>query len=132
MSNLQKAICQDCGKQIKGRSDKRFCDDSCRNNFNRRKRQAERVQITEDALEIIRIIKKNYQLLKHKNLAPDESTFQLVENLLAKGFNSNYFTSTAEVAGELYRFCFECGFRISDGYIYVIERPGQLQLNIEV
>jgi predicted nucleic acid-binding Zn ribbon protein len=128
MGNTPLAICEDCGKEIKGRSDNRFCDDTCRNNFNRKKRQAEQFPITDDALEIIRTIKRNYQLLKNKNLAQDESTFQLVENQLTKGFNPNYFTSILEVDGELYYFCFESGFRIADGIIYIIERPEQMQL----
>jgi predicted nucleic acid-binding Zn ribbon protein len=72
MGNTPTAVCGDCGKEIKGRSDKRFCDDTCRNNFNRKKWQAEQIPISEDALEIIRIIKKNYQLLKTRNLEPDQ------------------------------------------------------------
>ncbi|HTD98370.1 MAG TPA: hypothetical protein VK668_03755 [Mucilaginibacter sp.] len=123
------AICEDCGKEIRGRSDKRFCDDICRNNFNRKKRQAEKVSISDDALEVIRLIKRNYQLLKSKDLAPGVITYQPVRDLLNKGFNPDYFTSTREVDGELYCFCFECGFRISEGYIFVIERNEQIQLH---
>lgn len=129
MSNLQKAICEDCGKEIKGRSDKRFCDDTCRNNFNRKKRQAEWVSISEEALEIIRTIKRNYQLLKTSDLPEGTMTYQPVNDLLNKGFNPNYFTSTKEIDGDLYHFCFEQGFRISDGQIFVIERKEQIQLH---
>ncbi|MBL7762218.1 MAG: DUF2116 family Zn-ribbon domain-containing protein, partial [Chitinophagaceae bacterium] len=28
------SACLNCGKPLKGRSDKKFCDDSCRNNYN--------------------------------------------------------------------------------------------------
>ncbi len=28
------ATCQQCGKPVKGRIDKRFCDDFCRNAYN--------------------------------------------------------------------------------------------------
>lgn len=28
--------CLDCGKALVGRADKKFCDDSCRNNYNNR------------------------------------------------------------------------------------------------
>ncbi|MEP7253841.1 MAG: hypothetical protein ABI683_15720, partial [Ginsengibacter sp.] len=27
-------LCLTCGKQVKGRTDKKFCDDYCRNNYN--------------------------------------------------------------------------------------------------
>src|ERR1700743_2468050 len=110
MGNIPTAACEDCGKDIKGRSDKRFCDDTCRNNFNRKKRQAEQAPIDDEALEIIRTIKRNYQLIKSKDLAADIIISQPVEGLFKKGFNANYFTSTRKVDGELYRFCFECGF----------------------
>jgi predicted nucleic acid-binding Zn ribbon protein len=27
-------LCLDCGKAVKGRTDKKFCDDNCRNSYN--------------------------------------------------------------------------------------------------
>lgn len=106
MTSLPKLTCEECGKEIHGRSDKRFCDDTCRNNFNRKKRQAEQVPIRESALEIIRTIKNNYQLLKTKDQPPDIMISMPLKNLLEKGFNPNYFTSIREEDSELYRFCF--------------------------
>jgi hypothetical protein len=36
MNTATAAVCQDCGKELEGRSDKRFCDDACRKRFTRR------------------------------------------------------------------------------------------------
>jgi predicted nucleic acid-binding Zn ribbon protein len=127
MDNTAKMICEDCGKAVRGRNDKRFCDDTCRNNFNRRKKQAERIPIGPEALAIIRIIKRNYQLLKYKYLEDSKNIYHPLDALLEKGFNPDYFTSTKVEYEELYYFCFECGFRISEGRIHIIQRTTQIQ-----
>jgi hypothetical protein len=128
MSISLKTICEECDKEIRGRSDKRFCDDVCRNNFNRKKRLAEQIIIPEEALEVVRAIKKNYRLLK--SLTEGEYTIldEHLPALLRKGFNPNYFTSIRHIDGELYRFCFECGFLITDDTIALIVREQQLNL----
>ncbi|MBC7654417.1 MAG: DUF2116 family Zn-ribbon domain-containing protein, partial [Oligoflexus sp.] len=37
--------CLDCGNSIKGRADKKFCDDQCRSNYNNRIKAIEHPQI---------------------------------------------------------------------------------------
>lgn len=128
MSTLPKQHCQECGKEIHGRSDKRFCNDTCRNNLNRKKRIAEQVIIPDIALEIIRIIKNNYRLLKSGGLESGITAFQPIKNLLERGFNPGFFTSIREEEGDVYHFCFECGFRISGENIFIIERKEQIRL----
>ncbi len=124
----EQTTCKECGKTIHGRSDKRFCDDTCRNNFNRHKTQAEKVIVPEQALEVVRAIKKNYRLLK--SFAEGEYT-HLQDGLPAlkrKGFNPNYFTSVRYIDGDMYRFCFECGFLITEDTVTLLIREQQLQL----
>jgi len=129
MSTSAKTTCEECGKEIRGRSDKRFCDDVCRNNFNRKKRLAEQVIIPEEALEVVRAIKKNYRLLK--SVAEGDYTLlpEGLPALLRKGFNPNYFTSIRHIDGDLYRFCFDCGFAIEEDRIILRIREQQLQLS---
>jgi hypothetical protein len=121
-------VCECCGREIHGRSDKRFCNDTCRNNFNRAKRLEERVDIPEEGQEIIRIIKTNYRLLKARS---DGDYTRLTESLPAlrsKGFNPNFFTSIGYEQGETYFFCFECGFSIYEDTITIIERDQQSRI----
>ncbi len=51
--------CLACERPIKGRTDKKFCDDSCRNNYNNR--------LNSDATPLIRninnILRKNRRIL---------------------------------------------------------------------
>lgn len=128
MSTSLKTTCDECGKEIRGRSDKKFCDDSCRNNFNRKKRLAEQVILPEEALQVIRTIKKNYRLLK--SLIEDDYTIlqEGLPALLRKGFNPDYFTSIRYIDNELYRFCFDCGYLIIEDTITLILREQQLSL----
>ncbi|RYF12576.1 MAG: DUF2116 family Zn-ribbon domain-containing protein, partial [Flavobacteriales bacterium] len=36
--SLMNRFCLDCNTEIKGRADKKFCDDQCRNNYNNRRK----------------------------------------------------------------------------------------------
>ena len=131
MTSLPKLTCEECGKEIHGRSDKRFCDDTCRNNFNRKKRIEERVEIPPEGQEIIRIIKNNYRLLKARVNGEYTVLDESYSFLRSKGFNPNLFTSISYEQGELYRFCFECGFLVYEDTITIIERDqsGQIANN---
>lgn len=86
------ALCENCGKPLFDRTDKRFCNDSCRNNFNRIKHnpQKHRGQLLNP--EIFQIIKNNHEILSSYNLNPQShpkiflaSTY----NLFSVRFNVN-------------------------------------------
>ena len=55
-----KNICQDCGEKLVGRSDKKYCNDYCRNNFNN-KQNAFRY---EHMKYVNRILKSNWRILQ--------------------------------------------------------------------
>src|SRR5690606_68991 len=55
--------CEDCSKVLRGRSDKRFCNNGCRNNFNRKRRQVLIHQVPQNYREIFKVIKSNYLIL---------------------------------------------------------------------
>lgn len=56
--NLKK--CLDCKKAISGRSDKRFCDDSCRNSYNYKQNSDQ----TNLIRKINHTLRKNRRILK--------------------------------------------------------------------
>jgi predicted nucleic acid-binding Zn ribbon protein len=102
-------ICQECGKSITGRLDKKFCDDYCRNSFNNKVARKSEKWIT----EINRILRKNRSILKTLN--PEGLTSVKKEYLSLQSFNFNYFThlyTTKE--GNVYRFCYEYGYRLTE------------------
>ena len=88
--------CELCGKPLHGRIDQRFCKDTCRNNYNRTKRQHEKIPPHENAVEISKVIKTNYEVLKrgipgqtpeYNGLICDTHAF------LGSGINTKFYTS---------------------------------------
>lgn len=97
-------ICLDCSETIKGRADKKFCDDQCRSNYNNRKK-------TEDDFlkEVNSILRKNRNILHQLN--PSGKVKVNRERLLKKGFSFAYFTHIYQTqTGNNYRFCYEHGY----------------------
>jgi len=97
--------CLDCGNPLKGRSDKKFCDDGCRNNFNNRLKSDDGILFKKINL----ILKKNRTILAKLN--PDGKIKVLKKKILAAGFNFDYFTHHYQTQnGNKYIFCYEFGY----------------------
>lgn len=102
-------FCLDCNALLKGRADKKFCDDQCRNNYNNRLK-------TEDSAylkKVNRILAKNRSLLKQHN--PMGKT-KIKKTVLAKlGYNFDYHTHYYTTqTGNVYIFCYEYGYLLLD------------------
>ena len=125
-------ICEYCYKPLHGRSDMRFCNDTCRNTYNRHKRTAEKVKEHENMPEIFRIIKRNYEILKRgweRPMEENESIMKDTTELIAKGFNPKFFTSiTTEKNGMTWYCIFEMGFAMGDKYTFVKDFPDQANI----
>jgi len=68
-----------------GMSDRRFCNETCRNSFNRKWREAELIKANENLPVILKIIKHNYDILKNyysSELAHDEGTYMDTQKFL--------------------------------------------------
>lgn len=111
--------CLHCGAPLKGRTDKKFCDDQCRNAFNN--------QLNSDSNNYVRnvnnILRRNRRILEELNITGKEKVHK--NKLAERGFNFNYFTNTLVTqAGKTYFFCYEHGYLPleADWYILVIKR----------
>jgi len=113
---MPEKTCLECHKAINGRSDKKFCDDGCRNTYNNRRNS--------DADEVIKninsILRKNRQIIQ--NLLPTGEKITVSEKTLkALGFNFEYITHLYETrAGSIYRFCYEYGYLLIDDGVYML------------
>ena len=107
--------CENCSKPLFGRTDKRFCNDSCRNEFNRKKRTREQIAEYENLPEIFKIIRRNHAILKTYQLEQAEpETMILVtrSELLGKGYHFKFFTSLhRDSTGGLWKYCFDYGIK---------------------
>ena len=113
--------CMACGRSIKGRSDKKFCDDYCRSAYNNR--------LNSDTNPCIRninnILRKNRRILE--DLIPDETAKTTRDRLIEKGFNFQYLTSTyTNKKGMMYYFCYEYGYLpLENDWVFLVKRKDE-------
>lgn len=112
-------ICEDCGKPLFGRIDKKFCNDSCRNaHFNKVNRVSNNY-----VRQINRILKKNRDILASLNA---EETAKTKGKVLSRlGFSFDYYTNIYTTkTGKTYYFCYDQGYLPldADNYALVIKK----------
>ena len=104
--------CLACERPIKGRTDKKFCDDSCRNSYNNR--------LYSYSIPLVRninnILRKNRRILENF-LSGSEKKVRVVDRrkLVEKGYQFEYFTqyfTTKE--NDQYYYCYEYGYKSID------------------
>ena len=88
--------CLYCSKTLHGRSDQKFCNDGCRNVYNRIRRKEEKIAAHQNTPEILRIIRKNYEILKSHGKSPlvDQTLDLPSKTLLEEGLNPKFYTSS--------------------------------------
>lgn len=110
-----KKKCLYCGDELIGRADKKFCNDSCRNNYHH--------QQNSDQINLIRninnILKRNRAILKGFN--PNGKTTVRKALLDSQGFNYKYFTSTYTTKeGRIYYFVYDQGYLPLENDLYML------------
>jgi hypothetical protein len=99
-------LCLQCKSELKGRSDKKFCDSYCKSayQYQQAKEQPERFYNKVDNQ-----LKRNRKILKEYNKGGKVTV--RAEILLEKGFNPNFFTHYwKNKERKVYLFCYEYGF----------------------
>ena len=97
--------CLDCGETIRGRTDKKFCSDQCRNNYNNR--------LNRDSNNFVRnvhgLLRKNRRILA--DLYSEGKVKVHKDALFALGYNFSFFTHVIETSqGHKFHYCFEYGY----------------------
>jgi hypothetical protein len=112
----EKKYCLYCEKLLKGRSDKRYCNDDCRTAYFNEQKKEEHDEIKTIDLTL----KKNRRILK--SFLGESKTKSVAEKqLLMKGFNPKYFTHLFKnMAGDEYHFCYDYGYRQKPGNKFMI------------
>lgn len=97
--------CLECGTEVWGRVDKKFCCDQCRNTYNNRQNSNENNYIR----NINNLLRKNRRILE--GLIEGEKASAKKDKLMALGFNFNYFTNTYTTKdGRTYYYCYDFGY----------------------
>ncbi|NIF04914.1 hypothetical protein F3J23_05620 [Chryseobacterium sp. Tr-659] len=109
--------CLECGEKIIGRSDKKFCNDACRNAYNNKQNK--------DSSNLMRNVnnklRKNYRILVEVNT--EGKTKVTKSKLESLGFDFDYFTNFKIYKnGSEYQFIYDYGYKIlEDDFILIVK-----------
>ncbi len=104
----QAHTCLECNTPLKGRLDKKFCNDQCRYLYNNRKKRKHEAAI----LYINSVLRKNRSILK--TLSPIGKTTVRKKLLINSGFNFDFHTHIYRTnSGMIYYFCYEYGYTLA-------------------
>jgi hypothetical protein len=113
--------CLACDSPLKGRTDKKFCNDYCRNSFNNR--------LKGDSNNLMRntnnALRKNRRILSEMLKKKGQAGRVQRDKLMGLGFQFKYLTHThTNGRGKVYHFCYEYGYlSLENGWLYVVKKP---------
>jgi hypothetical protein len=112
--------CLECSKPIRGRTDKKFCDDLCRNVYNNKLNSHSSNYVR----NLTNILRRNRRILEEALPSNEEMVKTTRSKLSEKGFQFKYLTHTyTNKKGNVYYFCFEFGYLQLDGdWLLVVKR----------
>jgi len=119
---MEQKHCNFCGEVIKGRADKKFCDDQCRTGYNN-KLKTDSPQVR----HINTILRKNRKILAEFADNDEGKSRVGIKKLAERGFNFTYFTHLYTTKqGSTYYFCYEYGYlKLEGDYYMVVKRKEQ-------
>ena len=115
-------LCLFCEKPLKGRSDKKFCDDYCRAAYNNDLKSAANNNIR----NVNNALGKNRRILE--SLLPDgEPTAKACrDKLIEKGFQFKYHTHLYHTKNDkTYFYCYEYGYLPLENNWYLIVKKNE-------
>jgi len=99
--------CLECKEPVKGRTDKKFCSDLCRNAYNNKQNS----DTTNYMRTVNNTLRKNRRILSEKVEHGKGKANVHKEKLHEKGFSFKHITHTYKTQkGDVYYFCYEYGY----------------------
>lgn len=96
--------CKECGKELKGRSDKKFCDSVCRNTYNNRSHSINSSYVR----NVNSILKNNRKILKSfVEQGIQQVQLQLLQSV---GFDFQHVTAVQRAQDQDLYYCYELGY----------------------
>ncbi len=112
--------CLSCNKLLRGRVDKKFCDDHCRNSYNNQLKTEKSCYVR----NVNNWLLKNRRILESLLPATQECLRVNKEKLQRLGFLFPYHTHTyTNRNGNVYFYCYEYGYLpLSDDWLLLVKR----------
>lgn len=110
--------CLECGEKVIGRSDKKFCNDYCRNAYNNKLNIGDKNLVR----NINNALKKNYKILCELNITGKTKVSKVKLN--QKGFRFDLFTSVyVTKTGSQYYYCYNQGYlALEQDYFLLVKK----------
>ena len=106
--------CLECGREVFGRSDKKFCSDSCRSAYNNKVLSSD-----QHIRKINRKLKRNHSILASFNIEGKTKVHK--ENLMKEGFDFDFLTNVYVTKDQKeYRFCYDQGYLLLGNDFYLL------------
>lgn len=101
--------CLACSKPLRGRVDKKYCDDYCRNHYNNQEK-AKSAQ-SPYVRNVNNTLLRNRRILAALLPVSEAALKASRDKLALLGFNFNYLTHTHTTrSGKTYRYCYDYGY----------------------
>jgi predicted nucleic acid-binding Zn ribbon protein len=119
MITAETKSCMSCGKPLKGRVDKKFCDDYCRNNYNNQLKANS--SYSAYVRSINNALLKNRKILESILPGTEETARASRDKLQRLGFHFKYLTHIYTTkTGKTYFYCYDYGYLLLDNDWYLI------------
>lgn len=117
LKNDEAASCLECGSQLSGRKDKKFCCLHCKNQYNNRRHQ----NIKKYRNHVLTKISRNYEILE---MLLNEGVKTIgIDSLNRLGFDPCHFTGCHKNAARHEEcYCFDIAYSRTERKIFNIER----------
>ena len=120
-ATIEAKLCLSCGKALRGRIDKKFCDDYCRNNYNNK--QKAKSNHSSYVRNINNALLKNRKIMEGLLPETEETVKASKDKLNRSGFQFKYVTHLYTTkTGKTYYYCYDHGYLPLDNDWYLIVR----------
>ena len=115
-----KKLCLECNDPLRGRADKKFCNDFCRNAYNNR----QNTEQNNFMRQVNAILRRNRRILEMHIKTGEELGKVTGQRLLGEGYDFKYHThQIANKKGQVYTFCYDLGFLpLENDWLLVVRR----------
>jgi hypothetical protein len=108
--------CKQCGRAVKGRTDKQFCNDGCRNQFHNLRNSCQNNYMR----QVNHLLQKNRRILAALFTSLSKTKHIEQQQLADQGFQFRYCTHETKTDNGAARFCYEYGYLPLEGDVLLI------------
>ena len=122
LKQKEEKTCLSCAKVVKGRSDKKFCDDYCRAAYNNELKSA----VNNNIRNVNNALGKNRRILESILPETESPIATHRDKLLEKGFQFKYHTHLYTTkTNKVYYYCYEYGYLPLEHNWYLIVKRAE-------